>query len=409
MDDERLRAVARKIVRECAGVAPARTSTSRAGSTRPRTSSCWPSSASSSGARPLVVMQSDELSLRRLLGASRGAARHQVREPGSRPSRPLTSCSPCAWSTATRRCSPTSPRRPSRAPPAAAASCSPTTSTTARGAGSAPTSRRPRRRAAYGVDVGEFRRTRSGALSTSTTALLARARRRICAVLEGADAVRIRSPKGTDVTLRIAGRPLDKDVGVVTRRTPAHESARRRGLPGAARGPRRRDAWSSTSRSGTGAASRTWRSSSSAGAAAPCAPPAGSRYFTGTLASASGARRRDRRAGHRPQPRGRASVTGYMLTDEKILGTIHIAVGENRMLGGVNESSLHWDLLVMRREPRGRRRGHPRRRAAGGLKDDAGGRTAARVERNESESERTMSDTMSQGGDDGRSTCAATR
>jgi leucyl aminopeptidase (aminopeptidase T) len=37
-----------------------------------------------------------------------------------------------------------------------------------------------------------------------------------------------------------------------------------------------------------------------------------------------------------------------MLTDEKILGTIHIAVGENRLLGGVNESSLHWDLLVMR-------------------------------------------------------------
>jgi leucyl aminopeptidase (aminopeptidase T) len=36
-----------------------------------------------------------------------------------------------------------------------------------------------------------------------------------------------------------------------------------------------------------------------------------------------------------------------MLLDEKILGTIHIAVGDNRMLGGVNESSLHWDLLVL--------------------------------------------------------------
>jgi leucyl aminopeptidase (aminopeptidase T) len=36
-----------------------------------------------------------------------------------------------------------------------------------------------------------------------------------------------------------------------------------------------------------------------------------------------------------------------MLLDEKILGTIHIAVGENVSLGGVNDSSLHWDLLVM--------------------------------------------------------------
>jgi len=43
-----------------------------------------------------------------------------------------------------------------------------------------------------------------------------------------------------------------------------------------------------------------------------------------------------------------AAPCGNMLLDEKILGTIHIAVGDNRMLGGVNESSLHWDLLVMR-------------------------------------------------------------
>jgi aminopeptidase len=38
---------------------------------------------------------------------------------------------------------------------------------------------------------------------------------------------------------------------------------------------------------------------------------------------------------------------GNIMLDEKIPGTIHIAVGDNRMLGGVNESSLHWDLLVM--------------------------------------------------------------
>jgi aminopeptidase len=39
--------------------------------------------------------------------------------------------------------------------------------------------------------------------------------------------------------------------------------------------------------------------------------------------------------------------TGYVITDEKIIGTIHIALGENREFGGENESSLHWDLVMM--------------------------------------------------------------
>ncbi len=38
---------------------------------------------------------------------------------------------------------------------------------------------------------------------------------------------------------------------------------------------------------------------------------------------------------------------GYTITDEKIIGTIHIAVGENRMFGGKNESTLHWDWVMM--------------------------------------------------------------
>lgn len=39
---------------------------------------------------------------------------------------------------------------------------------------------------------------------------------------------------------------------------------------------------------------------------------------------------------------------GYTITDEKIIGTIHIAVGENRGMGGKNKSPLHWDMVMMR-------------------------------------------------------------
>jgi aminopeptidase len=39
-------------------------------------------------------------------------------------------------------------------------------------------------------------------------------------------------------------------------------------------------------------------------------------------------------------------VTGFTLLDEKIIGTCHLALGENRALGGINNSALHWDLVV---------------------------------------------------------------
>ncbi len=41
-------------------------------------------------------------------------------------------------------------------------------------------------------------------------------------------------------------------------------------------------------------------------------------------------------------------VTGELALDEKIIGTVHIAVGENRMFGGSNKASIHWDLVMMK-------------------------------------------------------------
>lgn len=42
-----------------------------------------------------------------------------------------------------------------------------------------------------------------------------------------------------------------------------------------------------------------------------------------------------------------ASPIGHTLLDEKIHGSVHLALGENRMYGGLNESSLHWDLVML--------------------------------------------------------------
>lgn len=41
---------------------------------------------------------------------------------------------------------------------------------------------------------------------------------------------------------------------------------------------------------------------------------------------------------------------GYVLTDEKIGGSAHVAVGDNRSYGGTSDSSIHWDFVTGTRE-----------------------------------------------------------
>lgn len=39
-------------------------------------------------------------------------------------------------------------------------------------------------------------------------------------------------------------------------------------------------------------------------------------------------------------------VIGFGLLDEKVMGTAHLAIGDNRFMGGANDSDLHWDLVI---------------------------------------------------------------
>jgi aminopeptidase len=168
----------------------------------------------------------------------------------------------------------------------------------------------------------------------------------VAGALEGAESVHIRSPKGTDVILGIKGRPLDKDIGVVT------DAAKLSNLPAGevCLAPHEDQA------EGTvvfdlafwdGHRIEDLEVRFEAGVAHPVRAATEFDYFCGVLEAASGDADRIGELGIGLNP-AVGEPTGYTLTDEKILGTAHLALGENTMLGGVNDSTLHWDMMILR-------------------------------------------------------------
>jgi leucyl aminopeptidase (aminopeptidase T) len=168
---------------------------------------------------------------------------------------------------------------------------------------------------------------------------------RVAGLLRGASEVRITSPKGTDVSMAVEGRPLDLDVGVVTAEAPLTN------LPAGevCLAP------IETSANGVvvfdvafldGRWVEDLEVEFTGGVACGVRAVRGLDLFNDTIAGASGAGNIIGELGIGLNHEVTAPC-GNMLLDEKILGTIHIAVGENTMLGGANDSSLHWDLLVM--------------------------------------------------------------
>ena len=41
-----------------------------------------------------------------------------------------------------------------------------------------------------------------------------------------------------------------------------------------------------------------------------------------------------------------AHISGYALEDEKVLGTTHVALGNNKSFGGTNDVPIHLDAVV---------------------------------------------------------------
>jgi aminopeptidase len=40
---------------------------------------------------------------------------------------------------------------------------------------------------------------------------------------------------------------------------------------------------------------------------------------------------------------------GYILTDEKVVGSVHLAFGNNFSYGGTSRSAMHWDFVTVPR------------------------------------------------------------
>ncbi len=164
--------------------------------------------------------------------------------------------------------------------------------------------------------------------------------------LEGAERVHITSPKGTDVTLGIAGRPIDKDVGLVGRETllsnlpagevclaPHEDQAEGRVVFDLAFWDGRRvedlEVMFRGGRAEFLGAAKEFEFARDVIAASTEGADVIGELGIGTNPAVG-------------------EPCGYTLTDEKILGTVHLAFGDNEMLGGVNTSSLHWDMMILR-------------------------------------------------------------
>jgi aminopeptidase len=168
----------------------------------------------------------------------------------------------------------------------------------------------------------------------------------LVAALEGVGHVRIMSPKGTDVTLGIAGRPLDKDVGVVGGETdlsnlPAGEVCLAP-LEDQAEGTVVFDLafWD-------GRRVEDLEVRFEAGRANLIGAAREFEYVQRIVAASGAGADVIGELGIGINPAVGAPC-GYTLTDEKILGTVHIALGDNEMLGGANPSTLHWDMMILR-------------------------------------------------------------
>lgn len=204
--------------------------------------------------------------------------------------------------------------------------------------------------AQFGIPYEEFADMVWGSLNIDYDKLRERARK-ISAIMEGADQVNITNPQGSDITFSIKGRPsfiddgsFDDDVlakGVSMMNLPTGEVC---------------IAPLETSAKGVavfeynrfqGHELRNIKMEFKNGRISNLEGDEGADYYRKVLEEQTGDKDQIAELGIGLNPRI-DRVVGELALDEKIIGTIHIATGENRMMFGQGKSSFHWDLVMMK-------------------------------------------------------------
>lgn len=201
----------------------------------------------------------------------------------------------------------------------------------------------------YNIQYESFSTMFWKAMNTDYTSLSQRARI-LAEIVEQGSEVHITTKKGTDLTMDIGERRVSIDDGIIDEKD-MRTGNRLLNLPtGEVYTTPHEDSVEGTVvfdlAFHRGKRMEEVTVSFSDGIATPIKAKKGFSAFTQILESAKGDRYRIGELGIGLNPEVTAAV-GYVLTDEKMIGTIHLAFGENRSYGGKNESDIHWDVLVM--------------------------------------------------------------
>ncbi len=175
---------------------------------------------------------------------------------------------------------------------------------------------------------------------------IARRTLRVAELLTAARSARVTTPAGTDVTLPIAGITAIPSTGLIRSagqwgNLPSGE-AYLRPEEGAARGVVVVDA----SLAGIGKVASPVRITIEKGLAIAVEGGDEARRFLAQMEKAGPAARTVAELG--VGTNDRAIVTGAILEDEKILGTVHIAFGNNASMGGTVDVPFHVDGILLR-------------------------------------------------------------
>jgi leucyl aminopeptidase (aminopeptidase T) len=200
----------------------------------------------------------------------------------------------------------------------------------------------------YSIDFEEFHDMVWKALDIDYTNLAERASY-LHDVLYGSSVIHITNRKGTDVTFNIKGRPILKDDGIID------EEDIERGdkiinLPAG-------EVYTTPHEKETegeivfdfvfqkGASCGTLCVKVHHGQVYPLDDSPQASFFKEILCNSTGDKDIIGELGFGLNPFITKPV-GHQLLDEKIIGTVHAALGENRSYGGKNQSDLHWDLII---------------------------------------------------------------